>query len=84
MAVISTAVSVATTATVLVSSAGQGVAVYNNGASTVYLGGSDVTTAIGYPLAAGAHVGIDLERGESLYGIVASGTVECRVLKANA
>ena len=87
MAVSSTAVTVADTATLLAtggSSGGDSVAVYNNGAETVFLGGSGVTTAAGYPLGAGEHVGIDLERGESLYGIVAAATEECRVLKANA
>ena len=82
------AVSVATTATRIDTSSetdlarGSSVAVYNNGAATVYLGDADVTTSIGYPLAAGAHFAIDLDPAEALYGIVASGTVEVRVLEA--
>ena len=85
MAVSSSAVTVATTATVVStggSSGGEAVSIYNNGAATVYLGASGVTTADGYPLAAGEHIAVDLERGESVYGIVASGTVEVRVLEA--
>jgi hypothetical protein len=89
LAVKSRAVSVATTATRLDSttdqddaSSGQAVAVYNNGASTVYLGGSAVTTATGAPVAAGAWgPGFDLTISDQLYGIVASGTVEVRVIE---
>lgn len=51
--------------------------IYNNGASTVYVGGSDVTAASGIPLAAGLSLSVRVE--SDLYGIVASGTVECRV-----
>lgn len=82
------AVSVATTATRIDTSSetdmarGSSVAVYNNGAATVYLGDDGVTTANGYPLAAGSHMSIDLDPSEALYGIVASGTVEVRVLEA--
>lgn len=96
MAVKSTAVTVATTATRLdtaveaVSStrsdaiAGQGVLVWNDGAATIYLGGSDVTTANGVPVPAGTwSPAIELaELGEGLYGIVASGTVAARVLES--
>lgn len=85
MATDSRAVSVTTSATRLDTSSetdlarGSSIAVYNNGAATVYLGESDVTTSIGYPLAAGQHYAEDLDPGETLYGIVASGTVEVRV-----
>lgn len=82
------AVSVATTATRLDTSSetdlarGSSVAVYNNGSATIYVGDSDVTTATGFPLAAGASLSLDLDPAESLYGVVASGTVEARVLEA--
>lgn len=40
-------------------------AVRNNGAATVYVGGSDVTTADGFPIAAGATFALPaLEAGE--------------------
>lgn len=89
MAVKSRAVSVGTTATRLDSTtdesdyvAGQSLAVYNNGAVTVYLGGSDVTTSNGAPVAAGAWgPSFDLEGQHPLYGIVASGTAEARVIE---
>lgn len=81
------AVSVATTATRIDTEVetdrapGSSVAVYNNGAATVYLGDADVTTAVGYPVAAGEHFSIDLDTSEALFGIVAAGTVEVRVLE---
>jgi hypothetical protein len=89
MAVKSRAVSVGTTATALDtvdesdSQMGSSIAVYNNGASTVYVGGSDVTTSNGVPVAAGSWgPSISLDGPERVYGIVASGTVEVRVLEA--
>lgn len=86
MAIDNRAVSVATTATRLDGDAegraASAVAVHNNGASTVYLGDSGVTTANGFPLAAGASVSFEMDdQGDTLYGIVASGTVEVRVLE---
>ena len=82
------AVSVATTATRIDTAAEDisldrksGIAVYNNGAAIVYLGGSGVTTAAGFPLAVGGQVSMDADAAEGLYGIVASGTVEVRVLE---
>lgn len=87
MAVSARAVTVATTATQLDtngrprSRGGQSLSAYNDGAATVYLGGADVTTAAGYPLAAGEHMAFDLNGGDQLFGIVASGTVAVRVLE---
>lgn len=88
MAVNSRAVSVATTATRLDATtdgddsiSGQAIAVYNNGASTVYCGGSSVTTSNGLPIAAGTAWSFDLSIADQLYGIVASGTVEVRVIE---
>lgn len=81
------AVTVATTATALNSAESTGsdsvsLLVANVGAATVYLGGVDVTTSSGVPLAAGASVSInDLAAGERIYGIVASSTNEVRVLR---
>lgn len=50
------------------------------GNDTVYLGGSDVATTNGFPLDPGATLGWDLV-GEEIYGVVASGTAEVRVLR---
>lgn len=84
----SRAVSVATTETRLDTAAQaaggsgvQSVAVYNAGAATIHIGGAGVTTAAGYPVAAGEHFACDLAQGDPLYGICASGTVACRVLE---
>lgn len=41
---------------------------------TVWIGNASVTTTNGVQLAPGAHLEWDLERGEKLYGRVASGT----------
>lgn len=58
------------------------IAIYNNGAATVYLGGADVTTTGGVPVAASSWgPGMDMLASEGLYGIVAAGTVEVRVLE---
>lgn len=86
MALNSRAVSVTTSATRLdtVDSANvsnQSASVYNAGSATVYLGPAGVTTATGYPLTAGEHFAVDLGEFEVLYGIVATGTAEVRVLE---
>lgn len=84
MAVTTRAVSVANTATRLdaVAEIGEEILVFNNGSATIYLGGSDVTTANGVPVLPGSwSPGLPLPRGESLYGIVATGTQEARVLE---
>lgn len=85
MAVRTTAVSVATTATVLVTGIGnlqdaRPWLIHNAGAAVVYIGGSDVTTANGIPVAIGEKVTGFAPANESLYGIVASGTEAVRVL----
>jgi len=91
VAVKSAQVAVATTATVLsgvdpgdanASPDGQSVLVSNPvGGVSVYLGGSDVTTANGYLLLAGEKVPADLGGKEILYGCVASGTQSVYVLR---
>lgn len=85
----SVAVSVSATATVLLDGANTSIpqrrsgTVVNTSSTTVYLGGSDVTTANGTPCdtALIPSFGFDLEPGEKLYGIVASGTQEVRILR---
>jgi hypothetical protein len=57
----------------------------NTGGQSVFLGGSDVTTANGLQVASGAKSHeIVLARGESLYGIVAGTTQVVRVFKTSA
>lgn len=85
MTVQSRAVTVSTTATRLDNTGNnpQSIAVYNNGAATVYLGGSDVTTNNGVPVPAGTWgPGIDLKGDEALYAVVASSTVATRVIES--
>ena len=80
---ITTAVSCATTATALPSSALAGrtsLCVYNAGAATVYLGGSTVTTASGLPLPVGAYWCDDVQ-SLAHYCIVATGNESVRVLE---
>lgn len=58
-----------------------GASVTNPGPVTVYLGGSDVTASTGTPLVSGATLSIDLEPGDRLYGITASGTQDVNVIR---
>lgn len=88
MACASRAVTVGTTATRLDQALSNndpsaGLAVYNNGAVTMYLGGPDVTAAEGYPLAAGQHLAADVGRVDKLYARTASGSTEARVLQVS-
>lgn len=78
-------VDVTTSATLI---AGGGVAtvpktviVSNTGAASIYLGADNVTTAVGFPLAAGDSVTIPLV-GEELYAI-AAGLNSVNVLEVN-
>lgn len=86
MAVKSTAVTVADTATRLDTTAEQwdssSLLFYNIGSVTVYLGGSGVTTSNGVPVAAGAWSPAVNSGKDAIYGIVATGTCEVRVLEA--
>lgn len=52
-----------------------------SGGVTVYVGASDVTTTDGFPVAAGESLSVDLQSGEVLYGIVATGTQAANVLR---
>ena len=81
MAADADAVSVGTTATALnaADTGSQSIEVYNNGAVSVFWGGSSVTVASGVPIAPGTSRSFDLEPREVVYGIVASGTADCRV-----
>jgi len=88
MSVQSAVVSVGTSATALSAAEGSGsdaasVAVkVPTGGATVYVGGSDVTTANGWPVAAGESVTLNLlAAGERVYGIVAASTQNVNVLR---
>ena len=89
MAVSGTRVTVATTATLLLTAQGKAgsqqevnVRVQNpTGGQVVFLGNSAVTaSAYGYSLAVAGEVLITLKNGESLYGIVAGTTQVVNVL----
>lgn len=88
MAVVGAVVAAATTATLLSGAdtdniSGQSIYVTNAGAQPIFLGGSGVTTATGYSLAAGASLPwpIVLGVGEALYGIVSAATENAKVLR---
>ncbi len=79
-----TAITVTTTAGALPTSAKAGrmsLIVYNNCSSTVYLGSASVTSSNGLPLVAGASVSFDLSDSAAVYGRMASGTCDVRVLE---
>jgi hypothetical protein len=50
-------------------------------AATLYVGGSAVTSANGFPIAAGQALSLDHE-GERIYGVLASGTGTAYVLRS--
>lgn len=52
---------------------------YNPGPTTVYVGGSDVSTANGTAVASGERLSTPCGQGEKLYGIVDAGTQAVRV-----
>ena len=83
---ISTTITVGTTPTLLMAGATGTRTIYLHivGNSPVYIGGATVTTTAG--LATEKHttpIPIVLRDGDSLYGIVASGTVDMRVMRDN-
>ena len=87
MALSSRAVTV-TTAPTLLDAVGddnainQSFSFYNGSAVIVYVGGSDVSSTNGAPVAADSwSPGMDLGSGDNVYGIVATGTAEVRVLE---
>lgn len=87
MAVQAARVTVATSATRLDadetdSPPGKSVTFTNRDASvSVDIGPSTVTSGAGYELKPGTSISMDLNSGESVYGIVASGTVRVDVLR---
>lgn len=78
------AVTVTTTATLLPTTAlpgRQSIDIQNNGAATLYIGDSTVTVNNGRLVLSGASYPMDVGEHVSIYGIVASGTVNVRVLE---
>jgi heptaprenylglyceryl phosphate synthase len=55
--------------------------VHNKGTASIFLGGSDVTTANGYEVAVGEAVSFVLTGSDSLYAVAASGTQRVDVLR---
>jgi len=53
----------------------------NNGSNTIFLGHSGVTTTNGYPLKINESLDIDLDDATTLYGIVATGSEDLRILE---
>jgi hypothetical protein len=87
MAITHGVVSVGATATLLSAAEagrdGQTVLVQNPaGGVNVFIGGTGVTSAsYGYLLVGGSAFAIDLQAGEGLYGVVASGTQSVSVIR---
>jgi hypothetical protein len=54
-----------------------------SGGATVYVGGLGVTTATGFPVAAGQSFATDLRSGDVLYGIVAAATQAINVFQTD-
>jgi hypothetical protein len=83
---ISSTVTVATTPTLLVAAATGTRTIYLHvtGNTTIYIGGATVTTATGTGTEKHTSpIPIMLRDGDALYGIVASGTADMRVLRDN-
>lgn len=76
-------VTVATTATLIYTAAtgGSTVLIRNAGSASVFLGPSGVTTAVGFELLAGDAVTLPVGPSDTVYGIVASGTVVVHTLE---
>lgn len=55
--------------------------IFNEGANTVYLGNSGVSTGNGFPLAVGEVFAVALGRNEGIYGVVAAATESVRVIE---
>ncbi len=79
---ISTLVTVTTTATLVVPKDDKPRTVYlhNSAGTTIYLGGSAVTTSNGYHLGNGETETLFIPTNETLYGIVAAGSHDIKVL----
>lgn len=85
MAITSAQISVGTTATALNTATSSGQRLVVTPVTTaVVLGASTVTATTGLSVAAGTVVYVDLQPGETLYGIVSSGTTTTHVLRSGS
>ena len=85
MACDSKKVTVGTTATVLNHSWCDSIMVKNpSGGVTIYVGGPDVDTTDGFPVAAGETFSRDMKSRESVYAVVAASTHDVNVLIGGA
>jgi hypothetical protein len=80
VAVSTTAAKLTTTPTD--SRAGSSIAITAPSAADLYVGGSGVTSSNGFRVVAGATLTVDLQSGEDLYGVLASGTGTAYVLRS--
>ena len=55
----------------------------NNGSNTIFIGGSGVTTGNGFPIKVNESFDIDLDDSSAIYGIVATGTEDLRILEVS-
>lgn len=88
MAVVAAQVAVSTTAALLSADSdggGASVLVQAPNGATLFVGGSAVTSASGFPIPAGQTLSIDLPgANDQLFGILASGTGTAAVLRVGA
>jgi len=88
VAVVAAQVAVSTTAALLSADGdggGASILVQAPNAAILYVGGSAVTSAAGFPIPAGQSLAVDLPgANDQLYGILASGTGTAGVLRVGA
>lgn len=84
MAISASAVTVGTSEVLLFSadSDGSEVSIHNNGAATVFIGPSGLSTASGFPVVAGGSGVADLAAGDKLFAISGTAGQDVRVFTA--
>ena len=85
MAILSSSVTVTTSATLLFQADADGteIVIYNNDhgdGHTTYVGSADVTHLIGLPVSAGTSLSFRLRANEAVYGIAETGSHETRIM----
>jgi hypothetical protein len=86
MAVQASVVTVLTTPTLIASGLGctlqdRRTVLLTGASAALFIGGTEVTTAAGFPMAdAAAQIALELGPGDSVFGIVATGSATVRVL----
>ncbi len=82
---VSTSITVGTSAAVLLPATAatnrRSMSIHNNGSEIVYLGGSNVTSTNGYPLAAGDSIPIDINANAKIYGRTSANSSNVRLLE---